>query len=218
MPLLRHKKLVTAGCSFTVGQGLADPPAQSWPTLLADKLNLECVNLAEKGAGNEYISNSVLEYSLNHSTRDCFFILAYSEYVRIDFCKRSDKNTRIHLTPHSTRWPNIRDAIYPEFVNDEYFFKKFLLNIIKMQSYFKLNNIDYMMVSAITEVDPKFYQQSDIRNLINCIDINKYKNFDEINFNAIIFPDGMQPDGHPNEIGHQKIADTLKDWILESNT
>ena len=59
-----HKRLITFGCSNTYGHGLADchvpphhagpnPSKFAWPQLLANRLNLECVNLGEPGGSNK---------------------------------------------------------------------------------------------------------------------------------------------------------------------
>ena len=62
-------RLVTFGCSHTFGQALPDiwdykknipiveqgPSKYAWPQLLADKLNLECVNLSIPGASSKQI-------------------------------------------------------------------------------------------------------------------------------------------------------------------
>jgi len=56
-------RLITFGCSHTFGQALPDvwnnirsgPSKYAWPQLLADKLNIECVNLGIPGASNKQI-------------------------------------------------------------------------------------------------------------------------------------------------------------------
>lgn len=205
------------GCSFTQGYGLKNPQEDSWPALLANNFNLECVNLSQPGAGNEFISNTVLEYMLTNDTKDCFFIIAYSEYLRMDFCHKSDENLFIHLTPSNMQWIELTKAVYPRYVNHHYFFKKFLLNVIKIQSYCKLHDIDYVMLNGITTVDRKLLDMPDIKNLISKIDLTKYKKFDKINLNLLLTAHGRLPDGHPNESGHIKIAETVTKWIEESD-
>jgi len=214
MILTNHKKLVVSGCSFTKGYGLADPENSSWPRVLANYFNLNCVNLAQEGAGNDYISNVAVEYAITHDPQECFFILAYSDFLRLDFCNLNDE--MVHVTPSSRKWPSIRDVIYPTLANNNYLFKKFLLQVIKTQAWFEQNNISYMMVSGITTVNRRVILESDTESICNKISHN-YKNFENINFNVIIREDGKLPDGHPNELGHQLIANTLKDWIKESN-
>ena len=68
------KILLVSGCSYT------DPNFYSimhpdmdcnwpmWPELLAEKLNMDCVNLAMSGAGNEYIYSTLLDYITQNDT------------------------------------------------------------------------------------------------------------------------------------------------------
>ena len=207
-----HKKLVAAGCSFTEGEGLSDPDTQSWPALVAKKLNLDCVNLGQRGASNDYITNSIMEYALQNDTYDCFFIIAYSDYLRVDFCNSINK-TVVHLTPTSRKYPKLRDMFYSEFAEKNYFFKKFALNVIKTQAWFETKNINYMMLNGLTNLDADLYYEEN-KFLFENINHKKYKNFNNYNFMRIINTDGRQSDGHPNEVGHERIADQIYKWLV----
>jgi hypothetical protein len=67
-------RLITFGCSITYGHGLEDccfgqsyepgpiPSKLAWPSLLAEKLNLECVNLSRPGFSNKAITKKILEF------------------------------------------------------------------------------------------------------------------------------------------------------------
>ena len=61
------KILLASGCSFTDTGWISDfhdigPNAWSmWPELLAKKLDMQCINVAYSGAGNEYIYSSLLD-------------------------------------------------------------------------------------------------------------------------------------------------------------
>ena len=61
------KILLISGCSYTDPNWISDfhdigPNAWSfWPDLLAKKLDMEVINLAKMGAGNEYIYSSLLD-------------------------------------------------------------------------------------------------------------------------------------------------------------
>ena len=54
-------RLVAFGCSLTQGQDLPDnyksqyPSKFSWPQILANKLNLQCINLGKGGASSKEI-------------------------------------------------------------------------------------------------------------------------------------------------------------------
>ena len=60
------KILLVSGCSFTAEKYesahhsdlVADWP--KWPELLAKKLNMNCINVGQSGAGQEYIYNSLV--------------------------------------------------------------------------------------------------------------------------------------------------------------
>lgn len=67
-------RLIAFGCSNTFGHGLEDcwdidnkypgehPSKFAWPSLLADKLFLECINKALPGASNKLIMNQVINF------------------------------------------------------------------------------------------------------------------------------------------------------------
>ncbi len=61
------KKLLVSGCSYTDPNWISDfhdigPNAwPMWPEILAKKLDMEVINLAKSGAGNEYIYSSLLD-------------------------------------------------------------------------------------------------------------------------------------------------------------
>tara|TARA_Y100000389_G_C17406470_1_gene488361 strand:+ start:301 stop:1023 length:723 start_codon:yes stop_codon:yes gene_type:complete len=96
------KILLVSGCSYT------DPNFYSimhpdmdcnwpmWPELLAEKLDMQCVNLAMSGAGNEYIYSTLLDYITTNDTNNIGLIIAaWSQNQRKDFQKND-------------RWTNIR--------------------------------------------------------------------------------------------------------------
>ena len=62
------KKLVVSGCSwgdqifFSPFHPDMDCDWPKWPKLLAEKLNMECINLCKCGAGQEYIYSSLSDY------------------------------------------------------------------------------------------------------------------------------------------------------------
>jgi len=71
-------RLIAFGCSNTFGQALPDiwkipnlnrdtysSSKYAWPQILADKLNLECINYAKTGASNKEIWNIILNVNLH---------------------------------------------------------------------------------------------------------------------------------------------------------
>lgn len=52
------KNLLVSGCSFTAGYHFNQ---KTWPWHVADAFNIKCTNIAYSGAGNGYISNSIID-------------------------------------------------------------------------------------------------------------------------------------------------------------
>lgn len=81
---LEVSHIVTNGCSYTYCQGLYDPPVQGWPKLLADKLGVPVVNLADPGSSNDGIARRTYNYFYKNFNRNCkpLYIMAMSQPMR----------------------------------------------------------------------------------------------------------------------------------------
>jgi len=77
-------RLVAFGCSNTYGHGLRDciakdkkdcgsyPSKFAWPQLLADKMNLECVNMGVPGASNKEIWHTAVNFPFEPTDKVVF--------------------------------------------------------------------------------------------------------------------------------------------------
>ena len=86
------KKLIVSGCSFTDKnfESMSSPDYDcsfpKWPELLANKLNMDCVNLGANGAGNNYIYSTILEEVTRTPKDEIGMVLAaWSQVNREDF-------------------------------------------------------------------------------------------------------------------------------------
>lgn len=77
-------RLIAFGASYVFGHGLPDcfiPPASpgltpsklAWPSVLADKMDLECVNRAVPGSSNQQILDDILNF--NFEDTDVVFVM-----------------------------------------------------------------------------------------------------------------------------------------------
>jgi hypothetical protein len=82
--MLEISHLVVIGCSFSYGDGLANPKEDSWSAILSKKLDVPIVNLSSRGGGNDRIMRRLYEYHyLNSSNNNNpFYILAFSHSSR----------------------------------------------------------------------------------------------------------------------------------------
>jgi hypothetical protein len=85
-----RKKLIAIGCSFTehylssIHTPDFDYNFPRWPQHLADKLDMECVNLGDSGQGNEYILSKLIDNVLTEKNIG-LVVLMWSEWSRQDF-------------------------------------------------------------------------------------------------------------------------------------
>ena len=96
-----RKKLIAIGCSFTerdIHRHNREFYFPMWPQLLADMLDMECVNLGKSGAGNDYILAKTVDATLKEKNIG-LVVLMWSEWRRVGFQCHTDFN----------RWTNITD-------------------------------------------------------------------------------------------------------------
>ena len=132
-------RLITFGCSNTYGEGLpdcwlSDQPGTiasklAWPSVLADKLSLPIVNLAEPGVSNKFIWNKVINTEFQQDdiviilwtylSRHCFFD-EYGNHHRLlpsDIDKSGkEKIIRIRTKFFYTHFYSEKDSIDDNFL------------------------------------------------------------------------------------------------------
>jgi hypothetical protein len=98
-----RKKLIAIGCSFTEHY-LNNPMSPDfdhnfprWPQHLADKLDMECVNLGQCGVGNKYILSKIVDTVLTEKNIG-LIVLMWSEWMRQDF--QDPANAWYSFHPH----------------------------------------------------------------------------------------------------------------------
>tara|TARA_B110000503_G_scaffold90462_1_gene136792 strand:+ start:620 stop:1219 length:600 start_codon:yes stop_codon:yes gene_type:complete len=137
-------RLVAFGCSYTRGTGLDDiwdfknncsifPQASkyAWPQLIADRLNLECINLGKGGHSNKAIWHDVLNFDFKYN--DLIFI-HWSFLDRYHFFEDSNVG---HTIDHRSNDP--RDQAFFKFLHSDYD----MLN----DMYMRVNHIDSHLIS-----------------------------------------------------------------------
>jgi hypothetical protein len=141
------KILLVSGCSFTTRnyQSHHHPEIDftsydKWPEMLAEKLNMQCVNLAKSGAGNEFISNTIIDYiETTDKSKIGLVIPAWSQ------CRRRDYQT-YSTRSKSTRW---RFEMYDLFGDTRYWIRKSLKTYYFFQIYCDYYKIPYKQVQMI---------------------------------------------------------------------
>jgi len=145
------KILLVSGCSNTEKDFYSeihptlDTTWPKWPELLAEKLDMHCVNLAKSGAGNEYVYTSLLEYITNYknNTNIGLVIPAWTQSNRKDFS-----------TGWNMRWTNAR--IDPN--GDVFSWMRRTLNCyVSFQVLCEKYNLNYLQVQMLAPYQDWLY-------------------------------------------------------------
>jgi hypothetical protein len=218
------KILLVSGCSYTDKnyQSIYHPEIDcswpKWPELLAEKLNMECINLGKGGSGQEYIYNSILDYSLKIKKEDIGLIIpAWSGASRRDY--QSYK-----------RWHNI---LWDTKGDMPYFIQRSLRYFYSFQIFCERFNLPYKQVQMISLYSIPHNTEHDKNNILAAkhtvalsnyfVNVINHKNF--IGWPPILDPGFSmrdmfngpdeekylisKKDRHPNEEGQKLIAKTI---------
>ena len=227
------KILLVSGCSFTTRKykSLQHPEKDfasydKWPEMLAEKLNMQCVNLAKSGAGNEFISNTIIDYiETTDKSKIGLVIPAWSQ------CRRRDYQM-YYSRSNETRW---RSEMYDLFGDTQYWIRKSLKTYYFFQIYCDYYNIPYKQIQMIElfkdniEIDLKIEKKEMDHFTESEMYYKKLKNFVEETSGILSLQDILtdnrrnkqkvkefsisSEDSHPNEYGHKLIAEYIYENI-----
>jgi hypothetical protein len=188
-------QLIVSGDSFSSGYGLSDPQL-SWPHLLGNKLNIPVINLACEGMGNEHIINSVVNCK---NLLDSLVICGLTHYSRVEFlnAKTGKPFTTI---PNRRGQSEFENMFWHDHYDDVYYYNRFLNQLELFTAWLDVNDIPYLLFDALPM---NHYKRENFNN---------YLWQGEKNMCDIIYPHQLI-DGHPNETGHQIMAETLYNII-----
>lgn len=202
------------GDSFTYGDELADPAKSAWPVLLAEKMGYDLVNEGKPGAGNEYIVKKTIK-SVPRYNPD-LVIVSWTSASRQEF---SDEWGTYDIWPGQTlRYPiNHRGKVLKHreelikyitmYNNEEHEYRRWLRQVILLQSYLKCYNVNYRFVSAFDcQYRTQKYNEQEYWNLI---DTENFIGWPDRGLVEWAWPSQRGPGGHPLEQGHQKIAQEI---------
>lgn len=211
------------GDSFTAGAELPDlgMPGKkysdlAWPAKLGQLLNRPTTNLGRQGCSNDRIINRALECVWKNDSD--LIIIAWSAPGRIDmldihgnFSAWAGKNsyhgiqTRVEILKLLTTIHNDN--------SDNWYLRKWLRQVILLQTFFQKYNQRYLMVqSHISEdLNAKFWKNNS--DLTTKIDPEFFVGWPFIGFNEWIKGIPKMPQKHPSEEGHIVIAQHIQQSI-----
>lgn len=180
-------KLLVSGCSFTAHRPLEDNIEKRWCDFVADELNMELVNIAKSGAGNEYIFTSLYN-ALREDNEVKMVIAAWSKADRRDYKVKG-------------HWTNDRVDLRGDY---EYHLDKTQMYKDLLELVCKHHNVEYrsfQMIELYNRRHPEFSGNFYIgyEDTVQYHTIGHRNNGKDPNF--------ISPfDNHPSQVGHKLIG------------
>lgn len=171
-------RLVAFGCSYTYGHGLTDchidpnlpgsePSKFSWPSLLADMLNVEVVNCSDPGASNIHMLWKLINFEFK---KDDICVIMWSHFGRLPF-------SNLKYDPNNVIWENYDRSVIRSLpdIDKENIIVKNCIVMHHAYSYLEMKNIKHMMVVAPNDLKSYKFPYINIPSLNADITIQKYQ-------------------------------------------
>jgi hypothetical protein len=228
-----HYNLLFNGCSWTYGAELEginnDTEHQRthrFSHLVAEHFGMSYDNISKSGISNDLIVENTIKWFEDGNTCD-IVIIQFTQKSRTIWYDNNGKKQNIGTkkNPSNDKTNLVSNLYYKTFYSDKFGNISGCKNLFILEQYFKNKDIKYILIelatwkeSVITFDNPwgSFCENKSLKNLFDIIGghsfMEKYKNYycqsmnDKKKFPFLI-------GGHPNELGHQKIANYLIDQI-----
>ena len=201
--------MLAAGDSFTYGEELKDRN-NCWASLVSEKLDLALVNLGAPGGSNYRAVRLLMEQDLTNVELVC---VGWSHFDRMEV---SDELGTYDTWPGGYRkkyreeapWRSDLIDYISRHHNDDHLYLQYLMNIVLVQSWLKVNNIKYVMMDAFgNHQDPRRHADK-FKLLVSQIDKPNYLGWP---IESMIEWTSHTPQGwgHFLDEGHRIVADKI---------
>ena len=209
-------KLLTVGDSFTYGEELADRN-NAWPQLLATQLNYEVVNLGRPSASNDKILRTTLDYLAVDSAD--LVVIGWSNIGRSE---HADEFGYYDVWPgyqggifarDGFNWRNELVDYVSRYHNSEAIHRKWVQQVILLQSYLKSRGIRYVMLNIVQNEYYKKKYFDGQQQFFNQVDKETFLGFNDSGMMEWTFGKTQGPNGHFLEEGHTIVANRIYEHI-----
>ena len=196
-------RIIWAGCSLTYGDELKNREEERFSHLVSDQLGAEEVNLSRNGNSNDIILNWFIR-ECNRQKPDVA-VIQWSQISRFQLWnKNKDEWENLNIIgPSGKGWPRTTFyKVYTDEIGIEIFYK----NVYLAEQYCKSMDIPLFMLMHKPFISIKSDYQSPYKQLITKM---PHPIWDGILPGWDVADEFKCPNGHPNELGHRKIAEYI---------
>ena len=222
------KLLIASGCSFTWSR---DQHLKFWPELLAEKLNMDFINLGKDGASNQYIHDLTID-TIYESKNIGLVVSAWSGFDRtisldcseslLDIPQPECPFGDLDIMDTKMNLKNCRNTTqsrkYPR-----YMIEKGIRNMLSLASFCRDKNLPYLQLASIMNCMPisskeitklmlqyKPFMDLDRPNIIGWPFSKSIGGFNvHESINTPVNSDMVENIGHPNQNGHEYMSDII---------
>jgi hypothetical protein len=205
------------GDSWSWGSELGDESesyrnTNNFAGLLAKKFNVPLTNVSMPGASNDRIFRTTVTdiLKLKEQNKKPLVVIAWTEIHRFELFNIKE-NKWVHFNnPDKSPDKALSDKIWGSFSNDRSDVEKFITHIVAIESFFKSNNIPYIMTNIgfvpFNLLDPEMFMlYKPILDSGNYVYLMNLYGLLKSNINV-----KWMPNQHPDEHGHKVVADFLE--------
>lgn len=202
-----NKKILCIGDSFTFGAELPDPRTQSWAALLASNSNWEVTNLGMPGSSMDKCIRILFE---NIDDQYDLIVFGCPPWIRQEtylISRQQPIDIGVHKRFVCIPW---EDDFYKYSYDDLFYYKKWLMDIIKVQSVLKQFNQKYIFHVTYALIIDEY--KDGCKNLLDKLDMDYFLADSNTLYQLTEpFPKGLG--NHPLEEGHRHIATLIQTKI-----
>jgi hypothetical protein len=211
-------KILTAGDSFTYGEELSDLNS-AWPFLLANQLSSTVVNLGQPAASNDCMIRQTMEYLITKQDPIDLVVIGWTSPGRTEF---ADEVGYYDIWPgyggnlfikDGAPWRDNLCKYINQYHNREFYFLKFLQNVILLQNFLESENIKYVMLN-VAEND--YYKKSPTffwEKYFEKINKAQFLGFNDSGMMEWTYGCKQGPMGHFLEQGHEIVSNKIYEHI-----
>jgi lysophospholipase L1-like esterase len=202
------------GDSFTFGDEL-ESQEQAWPAVLSGRLNLPVVNQGRPATGNTRMVKRAVDAVIDHAD---MIIIGWSGVERQEFADEigiydlwAGRNFRAFQNDPTHRIDMIK--YMTAYDTPEYYYARWLRQVILVQSLCKLNNVPCIMFVACGANESHRQYHKNFEQLVNKIDQSMFVGSMSNSVAEWCYGMPYGPNGHPLVKGHQQIAEKINEHI-----
>lgn len=196
--------ILTIGDSFTFGTELKHRVKDAWPYLLGQPV----LNLGMGGSSNDRIFRLAIEETIKQKYDIVIIGWAFPNRLEV-FDNGRPKCVNIHNS-RNLSWVN--DYFKYSF-NEDFRFRQWFSQVIALQEYFKSIDQRYIFCNVAGLIWRYTEYRKEIDFILDKIDSTYYPGWPDNGMIEWAADCAKGPNGHPLELGHQRIAEKINEHI-----